>query len=272
MYGQHVSYMFETPTTQVWKRRFDAGKLTAEQARFWREKPAFELYDLQTDPDEVHNLAESPQHRELDERLSLAHAEHTRRILDVGFLPEDELHNRWPGKTPYEAARGNKEAPAGTAWLAAEAATKTAGAPMEFLRLLGRDFARTDDSGARFWFATGILVAGREAVAINRQTLYKALSDSSPSVRVVAAEALGRYGNDDDLKKSLEVLKELVSPKKNGVFVSMAALNALGELGEKAQPALSAIEAAGKEKAAADQRYQSYVPRLVEKLTAELKR
>src|SRR5262245_14080635 len=52
IYGQHVSYMFETPTTRVCKRLFDEGKLNKAQARFWRTKPAFELYDLQNDPDE----------------------------------------------------------------------------------------------------------------------------------------------------------------------------------------------------------------------------
>lgn len=272
IYGQHVSYMFETPTTQVWKRHLDAGKLNDQQARFWREKPVLELYDLQRDPDEVHNLAESAEHRATVERLALAHAEHTRKILDTGFLPEDELHLRWPGKTPYEAARDKKELPATSAWLAAEAATKASGAREDFLRGLGRDLARTEDSSARFWFATGILAAGRDAVAINREPLNKALNDPSRSVRVVAAEALGRYGNEEDLKQSLGALQGLISPQKNGVFVSVAALNALGELGEKARPTLPAIEAAGKEKPAPEQRYQSYVPRLVEKLTADLRR
>ena len=45
-YGQHVSYMFQTPTTQVWKRMFDEGKLNEAQSHFWKTKPAEELYDL----------------------------------------------------------------------------------------------------------------------------------------------------------------------------------------------------------------------------------
>ena len=48
-YGQHVSYMFQTPTTQVWKRMFDEGKLNEAQSHFWKTKPAEELYDLAND-------------------------------------------------------------------------------------------------------------------------------------------------------------------------------------------------------------------------------
>ena len=63
IYGQHVDYMFQTPTTRVWKRLHDEGKLTPAQDAFWKTKPPEELYDLQNDPDEVRNLAGSPAHR-----------------------------------------------------------------------------------------------------------------------------------------------------------------------------------------------------------------
>ena len=42
----------------------DEGKLTPAQDQFWNRKPPEELYDLQNDPDEVHNLAGSPAHQE----------------------------------------------------------------------------------------------------------------------------------------------------------------------------------------------------------------
>lgn len=61
--GQHVRYMFVTPSTRVWKELFDQGKLTPEQAAFWQRRPPEELYDLKNDPDEVRNLANSPEHQ-----------------------------------------------------------------------------------------------------------------------------------------------------------------------------------------------------------------
>jgi len=47
IYGQHIAYMFQTPTTRVWKELHDQGRLTSEaQRRFWEPKPPEELYDF----------------------------------------------------------------------------------------------------------------------------------------------------------------------------------------------------------------------------------
>ena len=45
-YAQDLGYMFETPTTRVWKRMFDQGKLNEAQSVFWKRKAPEELYDL----------------------------------------------------------------------------------------------------------------------------------------------------------------------------------------------------------------------------------
>jgi len=52
------------PALKVIKRLHAEGKLTAAQELFMAEKkPEEELYDLKTDPDEIHNLAASPEHQ-----------------------------------------------------------------------------------------------------------------------------------------------------------------------------------------------------------------
>ncbi|HTM48557.1 MAG TPA: sulfatase, partial [Bryobacteraceae bacterium] len=53
IYGQHIDYMFQTPTTSVWKKLYDEGKLQPPKTYFWETKPPEELYDLENDPDEV---------------------------------------------------------------------------------------------------------------------------------------------------------------------------------------------------------------------------
>ncbi|RMG39573.1 MAG: sulfatase, partial [Planctomycetota bacterium] len=97
IYGQYVSYMFQTPTTRVWKQLYDEGKLKPPQTYFWEPKPSEELYDLQNDSDEVHNLADSPQHQQIKRRLRQALHDWMRSVRDVGFLPEDEMHRRSHG-------------------------------------------------------------------------------------------------------------------------------------------------------------------------------
>ena len=50
IYGQHLNYMWQTPTTRVWEQMFKDGKLNAAQSAFWKTKPAEELYDLRVGP------------------------------------------------------------------------------------------------------------------------------------------------------------------------------------------------------------------------------
>ncbi len=38
IYGQYLNYMFQTPTTQVWKQLYDEGKLQPPQTFFWERK------------------------------------------------------------------------------------------------------------------------------------------------------------------------------------------------------------------------------------------
>ena len=87
IYGQHLDYMFETPTTRVWKRLHDEGKLTPTQDTFWNTKPPEELYDLASDPDEVRNLADSVEQRPTLEKLrhgaARPRAAHSRRRLSA---------------------------------------------------------------------------------------------------------------------------------------------------------------------------------------------
>lgn len=63
IYGQHIAYMFETPTTRVWTDLYEAGRLNDVQRRFWEPKPPKKLYDLVADPWETRNLADSADHR-----------------------------------------------------------------------------------------------------------------------------------------------------------------------------------------------------------------
>jgi arylsulfatase A-like enzyme len=268
IYGQHVSYMFETPTTAVWKRLADQGKLEPPRTYFWQTKPPEELYDLTSDRDEVKNLAADPAHRQTLERMRRAQRDLALRIHDVGFLPEDEIHSRSAGSTPYEMGHDPKKYPLERILAAAELAAGFDSAAVPGLRQALAD----PDSAVRFWGATGLLARGRAAVEPARTELRKALADAAPSVRITAAEALAAHGAADDLEPALAALAGLADAGKNGVFVSIRALIALDELGSKAAPVLSRVKDAGKAYKAPSQRLGEYVPRLVESIVGRLDR
>ena len=172
LYGQHVGYMFVTTTTQVWKQLFDKGKLNEAQSHFWKTKPPEELYDLENDPDEVSNLVKSKDHVEVLKKMRQAHLNHLKTIIDVGFLPEGEIHQRSQGTTPYEMARTEKY-PAARIMAAADLASGLS--PWATKLLIG--YLRDKDSAIRYWGAMGLLMREKQGVSTAGKHLEKALKN-----------------------------------------------------------------------------------------------
>ncbi|MEX0818669.1 MAG: sulfatase-like hydrolase/transferase [Pirellulaceae bacterium] len=267
IYGQHIDYMFQTPTTRVWKAMFDAGELNEAQSRFWQVKPAEELYDLENDPDEIHNLSASPQHQVIRERMRQAQQHLAVKIRDIGFLPEGEIHTRSEGTTPYEMAHDDQQYPLAKVMHVAEQASLL---KPEFTESLSQALS-DDDSAVRYWGAMGLLMRGEAGVSAGREQLRKALADKSPYVRIAAAEGLGRYGNQEDVAKALPVLLDLASPEDNGIYAAMSALNAIDYLDANAAPAAQRLSELPTADPHANARMKTYAARLIEKTLADLR-
>jgi uncharacterized sulfatase len=277
IYGQHVDYMFQTPTTRVWKQLHDAGRLTPSQDIFWNTKPPEELYDLKSDPDEVHNLAGSAGHQEVLKKLRRAQQDLAAKIRDVGFLPEGELFSRSGGLSPYDMGHDDSKYPFRRVFEAAELAALVRPEWAKGQEKVQRDVQalrqgmRDSDSAVRYWGALGLLMRGNSAVDAAHDDVLAALRDHSPFVRIAVAEALARYGNETDLKQALDVLVELGPMDKNGVFVSMAALNAIAAIGTRAARIADAIAKFPRSGSVPNPRYASYVPRLLTDIQASFK-
>lgn len=265
--AQHVGYQFETPTTRVWRRLFDEGKLNDAQSIFWRvPKAPEELYDLQFDPDEVRNLAESPEHQVILQRLRQAHQEHAARIRDTGYLSEAEVHARSGERSPRDALGVDAHYPFARIFAAAELASSLNNNSTPRLA----EFLKDDDSGVRYWGAMGALMRGGETVEVLRSSLTKALDDPSPSVRIAAAEALAAHGEGEELARALETLKQCSDPTKTSAYASIAALNAIDELGAKAVPILEVVVSQAIADPAAVARANGYVERLHQTLREKI--
>ncbi|MBA3312087.1 MAG: sulfatase-like hydrolase/transferase [Planctomycetaceae bacterium] len=228
IFGQHVGYMFETPTTQVWKTMFDAGDLNAAQSTFWKEKPTEELFDLTTDPDEVTNLAGSAMHRETLERFRQAQREQVLRIRDVGLLPEAMMNARCKelGVTPYELARDPNQYRLERVLETAEMASqRDAAFTQELANRLG-----DENEAVRYWALTGFLVRGESAFPTVRDQARRLLRDESPNVRIAAAELVGRYDNTRAASISVETLLKDADYHNTNEYAPTAALIAIDEL------------------------------------------
>ncbi len=265
IYGQYVEYMFQTPTTRVWKERFDRGQLNAAQSKFWQAKPPEELYDLHADPSEVNNLAESPEHQATLVRMRDALREQLLTWRDVGFLPEGEIHTRAGDDAPWTMAQDDARYPMQKILAMAEKASFLD--PQAVPQLV--EGLNDVDSAVRYWAALGLLMRGKSAVEPSRAALRRALEDEAAPVRVTAVEALARYGAEEDLNEALTLLATLSDLRRYDTFTAMLALNSLQALGDKAAPVASQVAALPAEVNNMPPRVEGYVARLLEKFRSD---
>jgi uncharacterized sulfatase len=266
--GQHVDTQFKTPTTAVWRKLYDEGKLNPGQKIFWQTpKSPEELYDLQHDRDEVNNLAASPAHQAILAKLRAAQQAHSRRIRDLGFIPEGERLTRAGKQAPYDFGHDDTKYPYERTFAAAELASSLKPEATPALK----KFLTDTDSAVRYWGAIGLYMRGPSVVNGTRNELTAALTDTSPYVRIVAAEALGQFGTSADLATALPVLTSLADWSKHDVFTALAALHSLEALGlNKIMSARDTIVALPATGPVPDNRYAAYIPRILADLRAKL--
>ncbi len=91
-YCQRNRYMERMETTRVIRRLAQEGKLSGGSA-LWvsGSKPAEELYDAQSDPDMINNLADNPALEKVKQTLRAALDEHLNAVGDLGTVPERQL-------------------------------------------------------------------------------------------------------------------------------------------------------------------------------------
>lgn len=271
--GTYLNYMFQTPTTQKWKEEFDAGRLNEAQAFFWKQKPAEELYDIAADPYQINNLAADAAQAPTLERMRGALRDWMVGIRDTGLLPEGEYHARSGDDAPYTMAHDDKRFNVEALYAAADLSSRPSAGSLEKLLAMRAG----PDAGVRYWAANGILVRAchDKTSADERGELVKAArgmqNDSSPYVRAMAAETVARFGEANDRAAAIRTLVDLANADRHNLFVAVQALNSL----DWAQPTKLEIGDGLKGLATSDKRvgarYQTYLPRLAERIESILR-
>lgn len=266
-YGQHLGYMFQMPTARVWRDLAAAGKLNADQRHFWEPKPVEEFYDLQSDPWEVHNLAGAPEHAARLVTLKNALENQARQVRDLGFIPEAErLRISGNHQSLRDAFQTEAAYPFEAVFdLASRASRYTDANPAPFVSALSHPH-----SIMRYWGVLGLQMRGAAGVQAGHDHLLALLGDTSPSVRIAAASALGQYGPPVNLPACLDLLVKEADPTQSSQPAAMEALNGLDALDEKALPVKDRIAALPKKNPNTPRRLQEYVVRLHEKIAADL--
>ena len=218
---------------QVIRSLYSEGKLNEQQSRpFAHRRPPEELYDLQSDPHEMVNLAMDSKHRE--RLVSMRKVLHQRMIetRDMGLIPEPILEDI--GKKA-----GNKY----SAFVRNDHRKQTqdlidvitAGEANENKKLMG--FAKSPDPSTRYWAAVWL---GVNKTAGSKAILLDLTNDSVPTVRVAAARALCEFGEMSHLNLLVEHIQDA------NLLVGMFALRAIEELGDAGKKHRDAIDMAQK--------------------------
>lgn len=258
-YGQFISYNDQHASMRAWERRHKEGSLSPDTDRFFQTKPVEELYDVVADPWCLNNLADDPRHRERLLRMREDCLAWMLETGDLGLLPEHEMFVRSEGRTPWELAIDPRGNPMRELLDAAELSGRRDPQTIPELRRL----LKKSDAALRWWGVNGFLGL-EEKSSPAMVDLAALLRDSSPSVRIAAAEVMLRFGTRGD---ALQVL--IAALEHESALVRLAALNALDRSGQRARPALPAIAAAKLEdKANSDA--ANYVGRMVDYLPGRI--
>lgn len=259
---QHLDYLWKMKATQAWEKEVVAGKASEVQARFFAPKGwTEELYDMEKDPDNVNNLIENPEYREVADRMHVALQGWQVKIHDSGLLPESEMVRRAAANklTIYDLVRDPKlyDLPA----LLGAADLALAKDPANLPKLTA--LLDSPDCGLRYWGIVGCFLLDDVAAG------QKCLNDESHEIRAMAAWLLVRAG---DKKQGLRSLENLIREESYALLKVLNIVDWLGEDAEPLIPALKDIQFTGKNTATYDdyERILEYQGRMYKNLQAKL--
>jgi N-sulfoglucosamine sulfohydrolase len=196
-----------------------------------------ELYAVREDPRQLRNLVYGDDRQDVLGAMRRELTDWIRGTDDVGFLPEAEAWARSGERTPYEIARDVDAYPQ----------ARITGAAA----LVGRDDCLEEqttllgdpDAAVRYWAAVGLRASARSSDE-SQKALVSSLSDSSAVVRIAAADALARHGDEGEATAALLVLRqELGGRDLDAALLACRTIELLGEAARGAAPAMRSAAA-----------------------------
>ncbi|RKN82694.1 sulfatase-like hydrolase/transferase [Ulvibacterium marinum] len=238
-YLPHRPYIQNAQIFNTGKRSYDElfrvknlGELSEESLKMFKPKAVEELYDLQKDPNELHNLIEDPQYEEVKNKLHEKVKDHIVETRDTGFMAEGQMMILGENSSVYEMARDPSQYRPEHVLEIAELVGQ-----IQDLNQLEK-YIQSQDPSVRFW-ALNALDAFEGDISSQKENVLDALDDSSQPNRGLAAEILINKLNRP--KEALGVLEGLLQHPENEVVLLHIAVN-VRNLGGKAAPLIPLIK------------------------------
>ncbi len=209
--GLNNNYRYKNLAFVEWRDLYNAGKLTGAAKQFFDSKPSEMLFDCETDPHQIKNLANDPKYakvlRELRERLQQT----VKGLPDLSFYPESYLAEN-AMQNPVAFGQQHKQEIAELVDIADLSLVPFKQAKPALLAAIA-----SDDPMKRYWAAMTCTAFAEDAaeIAANVKPLLK---DEVLIVRMRAAEFLGRIGEINPQ----DTLTQIVNTTQNSVEATEA--------------------------------------------------
>ena len=215
--GLNNNYRYKNLAYVQWRELFYAGKLTGPPLSFFQAKPIEALYDCASDPHQVINLADHPDHqsRLMDMRARLN--KKLKSLPDLSFYPESYLA-QYAMSNPTDFGKKRSDEISILADLAdlALLPSLTRESREKLLEAI-----QSDNEMLRYWSMMTCAAMGKKAETL-KDDAERLLNDEQEIVRIRAAEFLGILGTHNPQK----TLTQLVNSTSNPI-VATEALNAV---------------------------------------------
>ncbi|MGJ8639608.1 MAG: sulfatase family protein [Opitutaceae bacterium] len=187
---QKLNFMWRIPATQAWEQAVKDGTANEVQSRFFAAREwTEELYDMQNDPDNINNLVDSPEYKQVVKRMRQQMRQQQLAIYDSGLIPETERARLADENdtTIYELVRDPKLYDVAALLDAADLAMEEDPANVDKLHKL----IQHRHLGMRYWGVVGCILINDQKGGL------LAIEDESHEVRAMAAWLLIQTGKKD---------------------------------------------------------------------------
>ncbi|MFT5129278.1 MAG: hypothetical protein ACI8W8_002900, partial [Rhodothermales bacterium] len=237
-YMPHLGYNQPTAWPDLGEIRHEFYRLTSKGSMSGPQyhfagptRPTEELFDSQNDPQNLRNLAGSPEHQAVLKRLRAANTANIANSRDLGFIPEAMAWDLTKDSTPWDYARSGYDQ------AALVAAAEQVGNAKESALLANLANA---NPGVRYWGAVGLSAAKALSPKAVAALWTAGQKDASHNVRIESANALARKGHD----YAVPILSaHLTHENMSAILHAARAIELLGDKALGALPAMKTCDA-----------------------------